>query len=333
MTVLLDLLERAVEPRTVRRVVIAASVILPVLVATVAGVLWWLWPEPTILADPRAPVVEDQDDGDFEIHSREPGHAVQLHFPLGVDEEARPKQPPLTEPQKEQLKREGLDALSDTIRGKSVDPEAYDGLDEASETELIAATVAGVLQKDADAHEDKGGFTHPQWDGKSDLVCMMGDKFVIENLEIDAPDVAITAMYGCQLHLVNCNARARVVVQAMVRSQVTITGGTMKPTESFVHNMLGHVVVANVKVEGEPIAAIDAEGGHTEVVESELRGKTAVDAGTKARVHIENSKLIGSEAAVHSMHGALVELVATTYSGKLTKAHEGRIEVLAESEK
>jgi serine/threonine protein kinase len=326
MALLLDLLGRAVAPKLGRRIAIAVTATGLALVAAAFLVAWWLWPS-------QVETPPGDGSGDLVIVNPLPGQSVTLELAppeptsdIVVAEPEPPPPPPPTAAELEQKERDGLTALSDTVRGKPVDdPDDFEGLMEADDTEIIKAALGGMLAKDADAHADKGNFVKPQWDGKSRLVCTMGDKFLIENLEIDVSGTAITAMYGCQLHLVNCAAKADTIVQAMLRSEVTITGGTMTPTNAFLQNMFGFVTVAGVKVEGEPLYGVDASGGTTEIVDSDLRGKTALKANQKARVRVKGGSITGTDAAVESMHGATVELENTRRTGELAKKHSGRI--------
>ncbi|HET6584346.1 MAG TPA: hypothetical protein VFG69_12880, partial [Nannocystaceae bacterium] len=326
MALLLDLLARATAPRLGRQVAIAVSVVVVALVASASAFAWWLWPEPTggMTITTESLVIPGTPDEPAVLHLVAP-------TPVAAEPE-RPKAPPPSADELAQIEREGLNALADTVRGQPVDdPEAFDGLMEADDDEIIAAALAGVLQKDADAHADKGNFVAPKWDGKSHLVCMMGDKFLIEKTTIDVPGVAITAMYGCQLHLVDCDATAGTIVQAMIRSEVSITGGTMKATDHFVQNMFGFVTVAGVEIEGEPAVGIDASGGTTQIVDSDLRGKVALRANQKARVRVTGGTLVGTDRAIEAKNGGVVELDGPRRTGELEERLGGRIVEITEA--
>ncbi len=315
VALLLDLLGRAVAPRIGLRIAVATVSTGFALVAIAGLVAWWMWPEHS-----------DVEIGPGVVVGSSPPRTPSPPQPTIEIEAPEPEPPPPTPEMLEQQKREGLHALADTVQGKPVaDPEAFDGLMEADDSEIIKAALGGMLAKDAADHADKGNFVSPSWDGKSHLVCKMGDKFLIENVHIDVSTVAITAMYGCQLHLVNCDAEADTIVQAMMRSEVTITGGRMKPKHAFVQNMFGFVTVADVTIEGDPLYGIDASGGTTAVTDSDLRGKTALRANQKARVRVQNGSLVGSEHAVEAINGGVVELEGTKRDGDLEARLEGRI--------
>jgi len=317
VALLLDLLGRAALPRTGLRIAIAAAASGVAFLAAASVLAWWMWPKPQ---------PETADGGDVVVVNPLPGQSLQLDI---VAPEPEADDPPPRIPTAEELaqkEREGLAAFSATVRGKPVeDPDDFEGLMEADDTDIIKAALTGVLARDADAHADKGNFVNPAWDGKSRLVCGMGDKFLIENVRIAVSGTAITAMYGCQLHLVGCDAEADTIVQAMMRSEVTVTGGTMKPKDAFVTNMFGFVTIAGVTIEGDPRYGVDASGGTTEIVDSDLRGATAVRANQKARVRVKGGKLTGSEHAVEANHGGVVELENTERIGDVLARHEGRV--------
>ena len=132
-------------------------------------------------------------------------------------------------------------------------------------------------------------------------------------------------MYGCQLHLVDCDVTADTVVEAMMHSEVTVTGGTMRPRKALAHVMFGKLTVAGVTVEGDPPVAIDADGGRVEIVDSTLRGDVAVKANQKARVLVKGGTIAGTDAAVAVNNGAVVELVGTRRTGALRENREGEV--------
>jgi predicted Ser/Thr protein kinase len=321
VALLLELLGRAVLPRTGLRIAIAAGATGVALLAAAGVLAWWMWPEPQPQSGETADAVV--------IVNPFPGQSVVFEASAPETDAEEPEPPPPRIPTAEELaqkEREGLAALSATVRGEPVeDPDDFDGLMEADDQDIIKAALTGMLAKDAASHADKGNFVNPAWDGKSRLVCMMGDKFLIENVQIAVSGTAITAMYGCQLHLVGCDAEADTIVQAMMRSEVTVTGGTMKPKHAFVTNMFGFVTIAGVKVEGDPMYGVEASGGTTEIVDSDLRGATALRANQKARVRVKGGTLVGTKHAVEAMHGGVVELDGTERTGDVHVLHEGRV--------
>ncbi len=326
MPLLLGLLSRAAAPRGVG-IVIAAAIV-GVLALAVVAALVWRWsglptPPTEVARSDAAPV--DATPTPVERLPVEP----QPEPPSVQPEPPRQLEPP--KPDKVALeKREALHALSDTVRGGVVeDPDAFDGLSDASEIELFTAVAGGILAKEAEVDATPGGFVEPDWDGKSPLVCSIGDKFVIRNKTIEVVGTAITVMAGCRLHLVDCDATADTVLLVMMRGEASVQGGTMRPRMSFAHQMYGKLSVTGVEVVGEPMFAIDIADGRTVITDSKLRGATALRAAGGAQIRIFDTTLTGSTAAIDATGKAKLELGGATLVGKVERGKDATIAEIA----
>ncbi|MBC8069585.1 MAG: hypothetical protein IAG13_14705 [Deltaproteobacteria bacterium] len=223
-------------------------------------------------------------------------------------------------------KREALHALSDTVRGGVVgNPDAFDGLSDASEVELFTAMVGGVLAKEAEVDASPGGFVEPPWDGKEPLVCGMGDKWIIRDKTIDVQGVAITTMAGCRLHLVDCDITADIGLIVMMRSEASVQGGTMRPRMGFAQQLYGQLSLTGVEVLGDNVFAIDIGNGRTVISDSKISGKTAVRASGAAQVRIVDSTLTGTTAALDVGGTANVELTGGAQLGTVEKGRTATV--------
>jgi predicted Ser/Thr protein kinase len=321
MTIVLSALLRAAAPRTSGTVIVAAIVAAALALVVIVGVAAWATARrSSVQATATEPEVATPVDVEVEVD--EPAPKVTRAEPTRIVES--PKPPEQTE------KREALHALSDTIRGGVVDdPDAFDGLSDASEVELFTAVMGGVLAKEAEVDKSPGGFIEPEWDGKSNLVCGLGDKFLIKGKTIDVGlGTAITAMAGCRLYVVDCDITAHIPVLVMLRAEATVQGGTLRPTHAGVQQMFGKLTVTGVEIVGDPLYGIDVEDGRTVITDSKLRGTTGLRAASDAQVRVFDSTLTG-ETALDADGDASVELSGTKLEGKLEQSKTAKVTEVA----
>ncbi|HWB75062.1 MAG TPA: protein kinase, partial [Nannocystaceae bacterium] len=324
MPLLLSLLSRAAAPRTSGAVIVAAVVAAALAVAMLIAFVSWsrVRGEQTVatVEPPPAEVVPVEVEVDTAAFGELSITRVQDPEPTRVVE-----QPPAPA-QVAAEKREALHALSDTVRGGVVeDPDAFDGLSDASEVELFTAVMGGVLAKEAEVDKSPGGFVEPEWDGKSHLVCGLGDKFIIKNKTADVGfGNAITAMAGCRLYVIDCDITAHTPVLVMLRSEVTIQGGTLRPTHTAVQQMYGKLTVTGVEVVGEPLFGMDISEGRAVITDTKLRGKTGLRIAGEAQVRVFDSTLTG-DIALDAGGKSSVELGGAKLEGKVERAKDAKV--------
>ncbi|MBK8719243.1 MAG: hypothetical protein IPN32_31705 [Deltaproteobacteria bacterium] len=213
---------------------------------------------------------------------------------------------------------EGLHAIAELAAGRPADPDALLAAAEVDADRMLAATAAGLMAKDAEAHVDAGNFVRPAWDGRSQLICGFGDKFLLQGETLSLDGTAFLAMYGCQLHLVDCDITADTIVQVMMRAEVTITGGTMRPRDTFVRQLRGSLVVAGVEVASRPRVGIDVLGGTAHVADLTVSADTGVRAGADAKVELVGGRIEGATQAIESGGTAVVSHDGTRVIGPIT---------------
>ena len=211
--------------------------------------------------------------------------------------------------------RVGKQALADLMRGKDVDPAALEGLLEAESADVIAASIAGVMMMDADARADEGGFRRPGWDGTSKLVCKLGDKFRFEGETFVLEGTAFMTMYGCQLQLIDCDITADIIAHVMTRSELTISGGTLRPRSKIVQQLRGAVTVSGIEVIGAPQTGFEILGGTLDLADVSVSAQTAVSASAEAVVTVVGGRLEGSVAAIDVSSRARVGVAGTAVVG------------------
>ncbi len=297
---------RSGRSRTTVAVAVAAGLVLVVAIATVA-----LWSLRRARRAERHEARASEPEGSV----REPELALpQRETPAPVVAAPVPVPAPAPAPAS---REEGLAALRDVMRGREVDPEQLEGVADAEIDELLGATAAGLLLKDAEAHADKGGFVRPRWDGKSELVCGMGDKFLLQGETLSLQGTAFMTMYGCQLHVVDCDITADVIAHVMLRSELTITGGTLRPRKQVLDQLHGAVVIAGATVEGTPTLGLAVGGGTTRIADVRMRAKTAISAHSRAQIRIEGGRIEGTEQAVSATSGARIDVVDAELVGPI----------------
>jgi hypothetical protein len=225
--------------------------------------------------------------------------------------------------------RAGKRALMDLMRGKDADPEALQALLESDNDEIVSATLAGVMMMDADAKADEGGFRRPGWDGTSKLICKLGDKFRFEKETLVLDGTAFQTMYGCQLQLIDCDITADVIAHVMLRSEVTIAGGTLRPRTKVIEQLHGSVTISGTTIVGTPEVGFSIMGGRLDIAEVSFAAKTAISASAEAQVTLVGGRIEGSTAAVDARARAHVTHAQTELVGPIALSSNATLEPAA----
>jgi len=330
MAKILGELEGAKIPkRSAADVVVAVGASALALLAIVGGTAWWVVNRPpaaTLVTElrigdngPETLVitrVSPEDEPAPEVSDEALDALLPTPTSPQVASPTPPPEPTPTPAELDQAKRAGKRALVDMMRGKDIDPEALEGLLEADGGDLVAATLAGVMMKDADAHADEGGFRRPGWDGQSKLICKLGDKFRFEKEKIDIIGTAFKTMYGCQLQLIDCDITADMIAEVMTHTEVTIQGGTLRIRDGVIHQMGGTVAIAGAKIEGTPQIAFDIIGGTLHLADITVAADVALSASSDAQVTLVGGKLEGTKAAIDASSRAKITVDGTELVGK-----------------
>ncbi|MBK6919081.1 MAG: serine/threonine protein kinase [Deltaproteobacteria bacterium] len=318
---LLAALERAASQGRSTGAIAAAVIGAVVLVLGLLGLAWWSArttnapqaPTPAVTVLRIGGEGSDDDDDEPVVSPAMPRPVAQLERTPVVappeDDEPAPRVP---------SEAEGLHAIAELAAGRPADPDALLAAAEVDADRMLAATAAGLMAKDAEAHVDAGNFVRPAWDGRSQLICGFGDKFLLQGETLSLDGTAFLAMYGCQLHLVDCDITADTIVQVMMRAEVTITGGTMRPRDTFVRQLRGSLVVAGVEVASRPRVGIDVLGGTAHVADLTVSADTGVRAGADAKVELVGGRIEGATQAIESGGTAVVSHDGTRVIGPIT---------------
>ncbi len=303
MTRLLAELERAKQPSRSSNALVAFAVGVAALVAvgSLATGWWWL----------------DRNQAAGEVESRNPP-VVAATAPT----EPRPPSPvvmtspPLAASPVTAAARNPKDAMTNLMEGKSIEPEDVDALFDADDSDIISAAFGASMKAvDADAHPAESGFHRPGWDGTSKLLCKMGDKFRFEKETIVLDGTAFLTMYGCQLELIDCDITADTIVEVMLRSEVTISGGTLRPRHKALGQLHGVVTIAGVTIAGSPAVGLEVMGGTLRIADTSIVAATAIKASGKANVTIVGGRFEGKTAAVDATGGAVLKVEDTELVG------------------
>jgi serine/threonine protein kinase len=327
MAVLLAALERARVPKTnVAALAAALAGAAIVALGAIGGLTWWLTRDRNALEDSGVVLIERATAED----SDEPEATVTpILAPTAVARPA-PTPPAPVDPTKppvlDETQRRGKRALIDLMRGKDSDPEALQALLESDNDEIVSATLAGVMMMDADAKADEGGFRRPGWDGTSKLICKMGDKFRFEKETFVLDGTAFQTMYGCQLQLIDCDITADVIAEVMLRSEVTIAGGTLRPRIAIIEQLHGSLTVSGTAIVGTPEVGFSIGGGRLDIADVSFTAKTAIAASSGARVSLVGGRIEGTTAAVDARAGAHVTHAQTELVGKIVRWGKSTVE-------
>ncbi|MBL8945152.1 MAG: serine/threonine protein kinase [Myxococcales bacterium] len=330
MAVLLATLERARVPQT-NTTALAAAIAGAAIVAvgSIGGITWWLTRDRNVVDDSDVVSIERAPP---EVSDEPSAVASPILAPTAVARPApAPPAPvdPTTPPVLDDTQRAGKRALMDLMRGKDADPEALQALLESDNDEIVSATLAGVMMMDADAKADEGGFRRPGWDGTSKLICKLGDKFRFEKETLVLDGTAFQTMYGCQLQLIDCDITADVIAHVMLRSEVTIAGGTLRPRTKVIEQLHGSVTISGTTIVGTPEVGFSIMGGRLDIAEVSFAAKTAISASAEAQVTLVGGRIEGSTAAVDARARAHVTHAQTELVGPIALSSNATLEPAA----
>jgi serine/threonine protein kinase len=162
------------------------------------------------------------------------------------------------------------------------------------------------------------------WDGSETLTCMRGDRIRIRGKHVTLSETpAFQVMTGCLLHLVDCTIEAPTIV-SVVGGRVVFERVRLASSDTAITAVNGNLDLREVTIESAE-NGIELLGSKAWISDSVIGGKIALDANGRSAVHVEESRLEGSSAAVRATTHARVALRKTTHTGRIQRSVGGAI--------
>jgi predicted Ser/Thr protein kinase len=163
------------------------------------------------------------------------------------------------------------------------------------------------------------------WDGRSPLVCMNGERMRIRGKAVKVEEgIALTAMNGCLLHVLDCTVEAATLLQA-VHARVVLENVRIISSQDAIRVLGGQIEIRNLTVEAPIDRVLSVTQGSAFVSDSELRGEQVVDVTNRGQVQIENSRIEATGVAISAANNAWVGLHDTSYEGRIFRANGGAV--------
>ena len=242
-----------------------------------------------------------------------------------------PVNAPPTPPADPGAQKQALSELSDTNMFE--DPlAAYAQADQAaaggaSDLSIAGALLEGIMPEDA----AKAAPREPAWDQTKTLTCGAGDNLVIRDATIviaEGEGPAFAAKNGCILRIEGGTITADVIVQTQHAKSVELNKATVTARNTVVHAKHSKVTLRELTMT-EPAGETAVLSLHSRilVVDSDLKGKTAVDAHGESAIELEGGSIEGRETAAIARHAASIRTDGTTIRGETKEVSTGTIEV------
>ena len=197
----------------------------------------------------------------------------------------------------------------------------------ASDLSIAAALVQGILPKDADTVAPR----EPAWDQTRTLTCGAGDNLVIRNATVEIPEgkgPAFAANNGCRLRIEGGTITADVIVAGQHAKSIELNNATVTARKTVIDASHSPVTLRELTMT-EPAGETAVVASHSRIliVDTDLTGKTAVDAKTMSAIELEGGSITGTDAAAVARHDATIRTDGTTIDGDTNEMSTGKIEV------